>query len=215
MFTGIIEEIGTVRGIRDVSKGALLTICAKAVVSGLRAGDSIAVNGVCLTVTRAGHDEFACDLSSETVQGTTLGGLDIDAQVNLERPLSIGARLGGHFVQGHADGVGRLRSRSGGRGAHDLVFEYPSELERYIVRKGSIAVDGISLTIAAIREMTFSVAVIPFTLKMTNLGRMKPGTAVNIEVDILGKYIERFLQARLGKEPAPRLTEEYLRQQGF
>ncbi len=215
MFTGIIEEIGTVRMIRPANEGALLTIGAGKVTSGLRPGDSVAVNGVCLTVTRADHGEFACDLSPETIRRTTLGGLAINLEVNLERPLSVGARLGGHFVQGHADGVGKLRSRSGGGGAVQLTFEYPPELERYIVHKGSIAVDGISLTVAALRELTFSVAVIPFTMKMTNLGRMKPGAAVNIEVDILGKYIERFLQTRSNQEPSPRLTEEYLRQQGF
>ncbi len=215
MFTGIIEEIGTVRAIRPANEGALLTISAGKITSGLRPGDSVAVNGVCLTVTRAGHGEFDCDLSPETIRRTTLERLAINLEVNLERPLSVGARLGGHFVQGHADGIGRLRSRSGGGGAVQLAFEYPPELERYIVHKGSIAVDGISLTVAALRELTFSVAVIPFTLKMTNLGRMKPGAAVNIEVDILGKYIERFLQTRSKQEPSPQLTEEYLRQQGF
>ena len=135
--------------------------------------------------------------------------------VNLERPLAAGGRVGGHFVQGHVDGVGRLRSGAKSGDGAELVFEYPVDIERYLVEKGSIAVDGISLTIASLQARTFVVAVIPYTLRVTSLGRLTSGESVNIEVDILAKYVERFLQMRSGGGQPPPITTEYLREQGF
>lgn len=215
MFTGIIEEIGTLRSRKQRAQGAVLSIAAERVLGGLQPGDSIAVNGACLTATGIAGGMFSCDLSTETIRRTTLGMIREGAPVNLERPLAAGGRLGGHFVQGHVDGVGRLRSGSSGREGAELVFEYPVEIERYLVEKGSIAVDGISLTIASLQARTFSVAVIPYTLGMTSLGCLTPGESVNIEVDILAKYVERFLQTRSGGGQPPTITAEYLREQGF
>jgi len=215
LFTGIIEEIGRVRSLRKQAGSAILGIEARLVAAELNPGDSIAVNGACLTVTAREKGGFSCDLSPETIQRTTLGAARKGMAVNLERPLSLGSRLGGHFVQGHVDGVGRLVSRAPGGDGWAVTIECPAELERYLVSKGSVAVDGISLTIAALEENAFTVAVIPFTLKMTNLGSMEIGSAVNLEADILGKYVERFFQLGLASNKPSGLSAAYLREQGF
>ncbi len=215
MFTGIIEEVGKVRSLRRAAQGAIAGIEARSVGAELNPGDSIAVNGACLTVTDRKGENFSCDLSPETLQRTTLGEARKGMLVNLERPLSLGSRLGGHFVQGHIDGIGRLVSRAAGGDGSVLTFEYPMEIERYLVHKGSVAVDGISLTIAALKGNSFTVAVIPFTLKMTNLGGLRIGSAVNLEVDILGKYVERFFQLGLASDRSAGLSVAYLKEQGF
>jgi riboflavin synthase len=215
LFTGIIEEVGKVRSLRRQAEGAVLGIEARAVVSELNPGDSIAVNGACLTVTERRADGFSCDLSPETLHRTTLGDARRGMAVNLERPLSLGSRLGGHFVQGHVDGIGRLVSRAPGGDGWIATVEYPAELERYLVHKGSVAVDGISLTIAGLKGTAFTVAVIPFTLKMTNLGSLQAGRTVNLEVDILGKYVERFFQLGLASDKPSGLSAAYLKEQGF
>ncbi len=215
MFTGIVEEVGKVRALRRQADGTVVGIEARAVVAELKPGDSIAVSGACLTVTECTGNGFSCDLSPETLQRTTLGEARRGMAVNLERPLALGSRLGGHFVQGHVDGIGRLLSRTPGGDGSLITVEYPAELERYLVHKGSVAVDGISLTIASLEGTAFTVAVIPFTLRMTNLGGLKVGSPVNLEVDILGKYVERFFKLGLSSEKPSGLSAAYLKEQGF
>jgi riboflavin synthase len=211
MFTGIVEELGEVRDLQVGDEGAALTIAAETVAAGLRAGDSVACNGVCLTVVETDGSSFRCDLSAETLSRTSFGTAHRGSAVNLERPLEAGGRIGGHFVLGHVDGVGRLlESRPSGEG-RTLTFAFPRDLERYLVWKGSIAVDGISLTIAELAAESFSVAVIPHTLAVTNLRDLAPGDPVNLEVDILGKYFERFFRLGLtAAAPAESLERQRL-----
>lgn len=217
MFTGIVEETGTVRELRFINEGAVITISAKTVMSGLKVGDSISVNGVCLTVTHIGSSSFSCDISVETLRRSSFNQIKQGVQANLERSLMLGDRLGGHFVQGHVDGVGRLVAKTPSGEGFEMEFDFPLELERYLVYKGSIAVNGISLTISALRRESFSVAVIPHTSETTNLNQLKLGDAVNLEVDILGKYFERFFQLGILQNDGPsfKLTAEYLKSQGF
>lgn len=217
MFTGIIEEVGRIQELRFMPQGAEITISAETVLSDLKTGDSIACNGVCLTATRIGAANFTCDISAETLRVSSYRQAKQGSRVNLERSLEIGGRLGGHFVLGHVDGIGRLISKTPSGQGFEMSFDFPRELERYLVYKGSISVHGISLTISSLSKGVFSVAVIPHTFESTNLGQMAAGDAVNIEVDILGKYIERFFQ--LGLKPNEKtvsgLTSEYLKDQGF
>jgi riboflavin synthase len=215
MFTGIVEETGTVQHLSIASQGATLAIAGASIIPGMKPGDSVAVNGVCLTVTECYSGMFSCDLSAETLERTTLCCLTPGLAVNLERPLALGDRLGGHFVMGHVDAVGSLISRKPSGEGSIMVFGYPAELERYLVYKGSVAIDGISLTIASLRQRCFSVAIIPHTLDATNLRDLRPGASVNLEVDLLGKYLERFFQLGLTGKPSASLTEEYLKEQGF
>jgi len=215
MFTGIVEETGTVQVLKGGSQGATLKVAGASLIPELKTGDSVAVNGVCLTVTECSSGMFSCDLSGETLERTTLRHLAPGMAVNLERPLAVGSRLGGHFVMGHVDGTGKLVSRETSGDGAVMAFGFPAKLERYLIYKGSIAVDGISLTIASLTERCFTVAIIPHTLAMTNLRDLRPGASVNLEVDLLGKYLERFFQLGLtGNRPAG-LTEEYLKEQGF
>jgi len=215
VFTGIIEETGIVRSLRPATQGANIVIEAETIPASLKIGDSIAVSGACLTATSAGETSFSCDLSAETMKRTSLECARIGTIVNLERPLEVGARLGGHFVLGHVDGMGRLVStKSSGEGAV-MSFRYPRELARYIVFKGSITVDGISLTVASLEGDVFSIAVIPHTLRVTTLGLLKAGDPVNLEVDVLGRYFERFFQLGLLREDHPALTLDFLKEQGF
>lgn len=217
MFTGIIEEAGLIRSLRPASAGALIQIEAGRIAPGLKPGDSVAVNGVCLTVKEATGQRFTCDLSAETLRRSSLGQAVAGTIVNLERPLAVGDRLGGHIVQGHIDGVGKLVSSVPSGEGVEMEFSFPAELERYFVSKGSVAVDGISLTVASLRKNSFVVAVIPHTYRATNLHGLRPGDAVNLEGDILAKYFERFFQLGLTREPAPkrRLTVDELREQGY
>lgn len=192
-----------------------MTIAAQKIAGGLSVGDSIAVNGVCLTVTRCAEDGFCCDLSQETLSRSSLGRARPGTVVNLERALLVGSRMGGHFVQGHVDGVGTLvRVVPSGEGVR-VTIDYPASLERYIVAKGSIAVDGISLTIASLEGNRFDVAVIPHTLRETNLGTLRTGDSLNLEVDILAKYFERFFQLGVSKDRPQGLDFDYLKEQGF
>lgn len=200
-----------------LSQGAVLTIGATAVLEGLRIGDSIAVNGVCLTATRIDSGAFQCDVSSETLRLSSFRIARQGSRVNLERALQLGGRLGGHLVLGHVDGVGRLIARTSSGEGYEMSFDFPRELERYLVHKGSITVNGISLTIASLERGVFSTAVIPHTYESTNLNQLTPGDLVNLEVDILGKYFERFFQLGLreGEKAGGRITSDYLRNQGF
>ena len=195
MFTGIVEATGRVAAIEPTPAGRRLRI-ATPLATELRPGDSIAVSGVCLTVMEAGSDTFAADLSSETVRVTTLGALAAGMLVNLERPLRADARLGGHFVLGHVDGVGRVASLRPDGDGWWLEVDLPEPLVRYVISKGSIAIDGISLTVAALQGRRLGVAIIPFTHAQTAMASGRAGDAVNLEVDVLGKYVERLLDER-------------------
>jgi riboflavin synthase len=190
MFTGLIEEAGRVVEIQAAGGGARLSIGARAVLGDLAVGDSIAVNGACLTAVRVERTGFAVDCVAETLRRTALGGLAPGDAVNLERPMRLGDRLDGHLVQGHVDGVGRVREvRREGEGAV-MEIAAPAELMRYVVEKGSIAVDGVSLTVAARRHDGFAVALIPHTMRATTLDPDARDRAVNLEVDVVAKYVE-------------------------
>ena len=194
MFTGIIEELGSVRAIDRRKGGARLEIGASKVLADVRAGDSIAVNGCCLTVVDRGDGWWAADAVIETLERTALGSLERDDRVNLERPLRLSDHLGGHLVQGHVDAVGHVAARTPlADGSTRFTFSAPPDALRYVVEKGSVAIDGISLTVAALADDAFDVAVIPHTLAVTTLGHTDVGAAVNLEADLIAKYVERLL----------------------
>ena len=218
MFTGIIEELGAIRRLSSLSEGggegARLEVSGGIVVSDARLGDSIAVNGVCLTVVDRGPDWFAADVSAETLRRTSLKRARGGTRVNLERPLMPSTRLGGHLVQGHVDGTGKFsEARREGEG-WIVRIEFPTELARYIVEKGSIAVDGISLTVAKLGEDWFELAIIPHTWNVTNLNALERGAEVNLEVDLIAKYVERMTQAHQ-KTAKSGLTMEKLGALGY
>lgn len=213
MFTGIVEEVGHIRRLTQIANGARLAIAAQTVLAGAKLGDSIAVNGVCLTVVEQGADWFAADLSAETLKRTSLQQARTGTRINLERALLPTTRLGGHIMQGHVDGTGRLIEAQPSGEGWTVRIGFPAELARYIVEKGSIAVDGISLTVAALGDDWFEIAVIPHTWKMTNLSTLERGALVNLEVDILAKYVERMLQIPATGKAA--LTLEHLREMGY
>ncbi|MCC7464581.1 MAG: riboflavin synthase [Gammaproteobacteria bacterium] len=192
MFTGIIEELGTVKSVRRQSDGIRLSVTAKIVMNGIKTGDSIAVNGSCLTVTELDRYSFTADVSGETVNRTNIGKLRVGDKVNLERPMMLSDRLGGHLVSGHVDAVGLIRGVTKKGDVSIFTFEAPKEVSKYLIFKGSVAVDGISLTVNEITGKTVSITVIPHTLKMTTLGFKKIGDTVNLEADMIGKYIEAF-----------------------
>lgn len=198
MFTGIVEELGAVVASEGLGTDARLTIRGPLVTSTAAHGDSIAVNGVCLTVTTldAAAGTFGADVMPETLRLTQLGTLRPGDPVNLERAALVGGRLDGHIVQGHVDGVGRLRSRTPGERWDDLVVEAPADVLRYVVHKGSITVSGVSLTVTHVDDDSFGVSLIPTTLAATTLGALVPGDAVNLEVDVVAKYVEKLLGAR-------------------
>lgn len=193
MFTGIIEELGSVRSIEERGKNARIVISARVVTEGTNHGDSIAVNGVCLTALDIREDSFAADVSMETLVRSTLGTLKPGTPVNLERAVTPATRLGGHIVQGHVDGRGQLSRVEDHGESWTIRIAYPSEIGRYLVFKGSVAVEGISLTIAGLTDDHFEVAIIPKTWEVTNLSRLNPGDDVNLEVDVIAKYVERLL----------------------
>jgi riboflavin synthase len=196
MFTGIIEELGSVRSIEERGENARIVIAARVVTEGTNHGDSIAVNGVCLTALDIHDDSFAADVSRETLLRSTLGSLKPGAPVNLERAVTPATRLGGHMVQGHVDARGQFVSVEDHGESWTVRFAYPQEIARYLVFKGSVAVEGISLTIANLTEDYFEIAIIPKTWEVTNLSHLKPGDGVNLEVDVIGKYVERLLAFR-------------------
>ncbi len=207
MFTGIIEELGRVRSIDPHGDGASITIEAGTVLSDATIGASIAVNGCCLTVTEFSADHWVADAVPETLDRTNLGLLVSGDRVNLERPLAVGGRYGGHVVQGHVDGVGTVVNIVElGDGSRRFTFAVPPELARYVVEKGSIALDGISLTVASVDATRLDVAVIPHTWAVTTLGQRQVGDTVNVETDILGKYVERLLHAGVTDRSRPTTT---------
>ena len=213
MFTGIVEEVGHIRRLTQIANGARLAIEAQTVLAGAKLGDSIAVNGVCLTLVEQGPDWLAADLSAETLKRTSLQQTRTGTRVNLERALLPTTRLGGHIMQGHVDGTGRLLEAQPSGEGWTVRIGFPIELARYIVEKGSIAVDGISLTVAALGDDWFEIAVIPHTWKMTNLSTLERGALVNLEMDILAKYVERMLQIPAKGQSA--LTLDHLREMGY
>src|SRR5450631_2113100 len=190
MFTGIVEELGEVVAVERLPDAARLTVRGPRVTADASHGDSIAVNGVCLTVTDSSDKTFTADVMAETLRRTGLGTLSPGSPVNLERPVELGGRLGGHLVQGHADGTGEILSRTRGELWAVVRIATPPDLARYIVLKGSITVDGVSLTVSALGMAWFEVSLIPTTLEMTTLGRLEPGSQVNLEVDVIAKYVE-------------------------
>jgi riboflavin synthase len=198
MFTGIVEELGEVVSVEHLGGTARITVRGPQVTSDARPGDSIAVNGTCLTVTGLSGGDFTADVMAETLRRTGLGGLAPGSPVNLERSLRVGDRLGGHLVQGHVDGVGTVTSRVTGERGDVVRIAVPPGLARYLVEKGSVAVDGVSLTVSALgggleEPAWFEVSLIPATLAATTLGRLQPGASVNLEADVIGKYVERML----------------------
>ena len=197
MFTGIVEELGEVTGWEDLADAARITVSGPVVTGDARHGDSIAVNGVCLTVVTNEAGAFTADVMKETLDRSSLGALRIGSPVNLERAVRLQDRLGGHLVQGHVDGTGEILSVAPDEHWTVVRLSLPEELDRYVVEKGSITVDGISLTVAAVEPGWFEVSLIPTTLERTTLGRKGVGDPLNLEVDITAKYVEKLLAARL------------------
>lgn len=213
MFTGIVEQIGIIASLEGPPEGRRLRIRAL-LASSLAVGGSVAVNGCCLTVVEAGDGAFAADLSGETLRRTSFRELKPGTRVNLEPPLAAGKEFGGHFVQGHVDGIGGVARLAQERENWRLSVRVPAELGRYVAVKGSLAVDGISLTVAGWRDAIADFAIIPFTYSHTNVCDLAPGDPVNIECDVLAKYVERLLEARSGPVPS-RLTAAKLAEEGF
>lgn len=196
MFTGIVEERGRIEKLDQASGGIKIVVSASVVTSDIANGDSIAVNGVCLTALDISSESFAADVSPETLHRTTLGSLKVGSAANLERAMLPTTRLGGHIMQGHVDGRGTFISAESEGDFWTVKIGFPAELARYLVHKGSVAIEGISLTIAALNDDNFDIAVIPKTWEMTNLSSLAPGDPVNLEADIVAKYIERMIQFR-------------------
>jgi riboflavin synthase len=201
MFTGIVEELGVVEALVDQGDAVRLTVRGPHVMVDAGLGDSIAVNGCCLTVAERDQETFTADVMRETLDKTSLGALGVGDRVNLERAVTPQTRLGGHIVQGHVDGTGRVLARTPSEHWEVVEVSLPTEIARYLVPKGSITVDGISLTVVETGEESFTVSLIPETLARTTLGLKQPGDPVNLEVDVIAKYVERLLDAREG-EPA-------------
>ncbi|MBW9206014.1 riboflavin synthase [Mumia sp. zg.B17] len=204
MFTGIVEELGSVAGIEEQDDAIRLTLRGPLVVSDAGRGDSIAVNGCCLTVTDQDADTFTVDVMKESLDKTSLGALAVGDPVNLERAMRAGGRFGGHVVQGHVDGTGTIASRTASEHWEVVAVAYPRELGRYLVPKGSVTVDGTSLTVVDVDDETFTISLIPTTLAATTLGTKQPGDPVNLEVDVLAKYVERLLASGRATEGEPR-----------
>ena len=202
MFTGIVEELGTVAALAHGSDSARLTVHGPLVTSDATHGASIAVNGVCLTVVEHGKGSFTVDVMAETLRRSSLGGLRPGDRVNLERAMAASSRFGGHVVQGHVDGTATVTAREPGEHWEVVRFSLPADLAPYLVEKGSITVDGVSLTVVDVGDDTFSVSLIPTTLELTTLGTRDVGDPVNLEVDVLAKYVERLLAARLAPKEA-------------
>ena len=216
MFTGIVEEVGRIKAIGS----GVLQVSASRVLEDVQLGDSIAVNGICLTVTEFNSGSFRADVMPETVRRTSLAELKIGSPVNLERALTLSSRLGGHMVSGHIDGVGRIVSLKDDKNAILMKIAADADILHYIVEKGSVALDGISLTVAAVTDRDFTVSLIPHTRQVTNLGSKGEGSRINIENDVVGKYVEKLLQPRQdarneGQPEAGSVTMEMLLKSGF
>ena len=215
LFTGIVEEIGKIAGIQKGAKSAVLTIQAEKVLEDVHIGDSIAVNGVCLTVTSFEKNTYTADVMNETLQRSSLGSLSIGSSVNLERAMAANGRFGGHIVSGHIDGTGTICEVKSDEIAICYSMKAPEKIMHYIVEKGSVAVDGISLTVAKTTQTSFMVSVIPHTAQCTVLAHKKAGDTVNLENDCIGKYIEHFLNRKKEKTTESKITKEFLLSNGF
>ena len=214
MFTGIIEEVGTVLGIRRGAKSVVLDISADNILADVRIGDSIAVNGVCLTATSVNNNSFTADVMPETLSRSSLADLKSGSHVNLERAMAANGRFGGHIVSGHIDGTGTIKRIRKDDNAVRYEISADRTILKYIVEKGSVTIDGISLTVTEVSEKSFSVSVIPHTLSVTILGEKSVGSIVHLENDIIGKYVEKLLFAKEEK-PKSNITREYLAKYGF
>ncbi|MGW6027361.1 riboflavin synthase [Streptomyces sp. NPDC055099] len=207
MFTGIVEELGEITAVENLDDASRFRVRGPVVTDGAKHGDSIAVNGVCLTVVEHEGDEFTADVMAETLNRSSLGALAAGSRVNLERPTAVGDRLGGHIVQGHVDGTGEIVERKPSENWEIVKISLPADLSRYVVEKGSITVDGVSLTVVDAGIDYFTISLIPTTLALTTLGIKQPGDPVNLEVDVIAKYVERMLGDRVGAaaaaDPAP------------
>lgn len=219
MFTGIVEELGTVKAISAGAASIQVTVCARKVTADLAVGDSIAVNGVCLTVVRFGGGDFTADVMPETMRFTAFAQLKIGDTVNLERALTLSSRLGGHIVSGHVDGLGKIIETIREDNAVVIKVTAADSLLKYMIKKGSVAIDGVSLTIAGLGKDWFSISMIPHTAAVTTLGRKKAGDFVNLENDVIGKYVERLLSngngAKSAVPPGSNLTRDFLSRYGF
>lgn len=217
MFTGIIEEIGSVKSIQPGAQSMTLTIAASTVLSDVQLGDSIAVNGVCLTVKDFTKDQFLADVMPETVTSTSLRQLTAGSHVNLERALAANGRFGGHFVTGHVDGVAVIREKRIVDNALYIRLSLPESYTPYVLHKGSIALDGTSLTIFEVNQTDITISLIPHSQEMTVLAKKQLGEVVNFECDMLAKYVENMLMKRVSKNPSksPSVTEDFLQQHGF
>ncbi len=219
MFTGLVEEVGTLQGLQTGPKTCILTIGCRKVLEGTEIGDSIMTNGVCLTVTSLGGTYFTADVMNETLSRSDLGDLRPGSPVNLERAMPADGRFGGHIVSGHIDGTGTILSIREDANAVWFTVGADKALLNYVVEKGSIAMDGISLTVAAVTDQSFSVSLIPHTRAVTNLASKKVGDPLNLETDIIGKYVEKFVSLRQDRAAEPEkssgLTMEFLQQNGF
>lgn len=214
MFTGIIEGLGRVAGIRSSGQGSRLTVEADFDLSGTRVGDSIAVSGACLTAVQVSARRFEVDVSPETLAKTTLGAARLGERLNLERAMRLSDRIDGHLVSGHIDGTGVIDGREAAGNAAIVAVLVPVELTRYMILKGSVAVDGISLTINSLERNRFTVSIIPHTARLTTIGFKQKGERVNIETDMIGKYVEKFLSARTDS-PRPGVTMDLLAKAGY
>lgn len=216
MFTGIIQAVGKIASIEMQGIDARLHIHAAPLeMSDVRLGDSIAVNGVCLTVIEYDPHGFSVDVSAETLRHTTLGGMDTGGRVNLEKALTLSNRLGGHLVSGHVDGVGEVIERRSEARSECFRIQAPAALARYIAMKGSICVDGVSLTVNAIQGALFNINIIPHTLQATTLGDVRPGSRVNLEVDVIARYLERLLLGEHEADAKATISHAFLAEHGF
>lgn len=208
MFTGIVEELGEITAVENLDDASRFRVRGPVVTDGAKHGDSIAVNGVCLTVVEHEGDEFTADVMAETLDRSSLGALTAGSRVNLERPTAVGDRLGGHIVQGHVDGTGEIVERKPSENWEIVKVSLPAALSRYVVEKGSITVDGVSLTVVDAGPDYFTISLIPTTLALTTLGIKQPGDPVNLEVDVIAKYVERMLGDRVTAPPTTAPAQE-------
>lgn len=215
MFTGIIEEVGTIKRIQKGRHSAVLHLKAEVILEDLKVGDSVAVNGVCLTAIQVHSQGFCADVMHETLNRSSLAGLQAGSQVNLERAMAADGRFGGHIVSGHVDGLGRITQVAKDDNAIWYTIQAAPGLLRYIVEKGSVAIDGISLTVARVTADSFSISAIPHTVRATTLCRKGPGDPVNLETDIIGKYVERLLTPVQPQQKSSNITKDFLEKYGF
>lgn len=215
MFTGIIEELGDVAEVKQSTNSFILRIAAKKILSDVKLGDSIAINGVCLTVTSFSHNEFTVDVMPETIKATSLNRISKGSKVNLERAMAAGGRFGGHFVSGHIDGVGMIKSKK--RSANAVYYEIQAneELLHYLILKGSVAVDGTSLTVFDVTDQSFTISLIPHTVQETIIGQKEMGDFVNIECDMLGKYVGHFMSNKTSINKEKSISAQFLEENGF